>query len=157
MLNIIINFFLLLQVLSALDILQPPHLDFFQEMYPFYYVIIDHWQAMPFIGNPEKFVIFSVITITLCARARDEVMDNSMTLNCSSIGPCIPIELIRISHPVYNNVTYLAIINQYFLSLLCFSQVFSNSGFIRPRLGGCLTQPHTFIFTIWMKYVIYNL
>lgn len=25
-----------LQVLSALDILQPPHLDFFQEMYPFY-------------------------------------------------------------------------------------------------------------------------
>ncbi|KAK6637869.1 hypothetical protein RUM44_008291 [Polyplax serrata] len=23
-------------VLSALDILQPPHLDFFQEMYPFY-------------------------------------------------------------------------------------------------------------------------
>ncbi|KAF0760279.1 Uncharacterized protein FWK35_00024045 [Aphis craccivora] len=27
-------------VLSALDILQPPHLDFFQEMYPFYYVII---------------------------------------------------------------------------------------------------------------------
>lgn len=23
------------QVLSALDILQPPHLDFFQEMYPF--------------------------------------------------------------------------------------------------------------------------
>ena len=23
-----------LQVLSALDILQPPHLDFFQEMYP---------------------------------------------------------------------------------------------------------------------------
>jgi hypothetical protein len=25
----------LLQVLSALDILQPPHLDFFQEMYPF--------------------------------------------------------------------------------------------------------------------------
>lgn len=24
-----------LQVLSALDILQPPHLDFFQEMYPF--------------------------------------------------------------------------------------------------------------------------
>jgi len=27
--------FSLLQVLSALDILQPPHLDFFQEMYPF--------------------------------------------------------------------------------------------------------------------------
>lgn len=26
----------MLQVLSALDILQPPHLDFFQEMYPFY-------------------------------------------------------------------------------------------------------------------------
>jgi len=25
----------ILQVLSALDILQPPHLDFFQEMYPF--------------------------------------------------------------------------------------------------------------------------
>lgn len=31
-----LNLFLsLLQVLSALDILQPPHLDFFQEMYPF--------------------------------------------------------------------------------------------------------------------------
>lgn len=28
--------FIFLQVLSALDILQPPHLDFFQEMYPFY-------------------------------------------------------------------------------------------------------------------------
>lgn len=28
-------FFSFLQVLSALDILQPPHLDFFQEMYPF--------------------------------------------------------------------------------------------------------------------------
>lgn len=34
----------LLQVLSALDILQPPHLDFFQEMYPFYLIDIkfDH-------------------------------------------------------------------------------------------------------------------
>lgn len=31
----IIIFFILFQVLSALDILQPPHLDFFQEMYPF--------------------------------------------------------------------------------------------------------------------------
>lgn len=29
-------FSFLLQVLSALDILQPPHLDFFQEMYPFF-------------------------------------------------------------------------------------------------------------------------
>lgn len=36
---------------------------------------------MPYIDNPEKCVIFSVITITVCVRARDEVMDNSMTLN----------------------------------------------------------------------------
>lgn len=28
------------QVLSALDILQPPHLDFFQEMYPFLRIYI---------------------------------------------------------------------------------------------------------------------
>ena len=28
-------FLFVLQVLSALDILQPPHVDFFQEMYPF--------------------------------------------------------------------------------------------------------------------------
>lgn len=30
--------FFFFQVLSALDILQPPHLDFFQEMYPFLYI-----------------------------------------------------------------------------------------------------------------------
>lgn len=29
------TYLLSFQVLSALDILQPPHLDFFQEMYPF--------------------------------------------------------------------------------------------------------------------------
>jgi hypothetical protein len=29
-----VSLFFFLQVLSALDILQPPHLDFFQEMYP---------------------------------------------------------------------------------------------------------------------------
>lgn len=28
------------QVLSSLDILQPPHIDFFQEVYPFYFLII---------------------------------------------------------------------------------------------------------------------
>lgn len=33
--SLLIGHLFLLQVLSALDILQPPHLDFFQEMYPF--------------------------------------------------------------------------------------------------------------------------
>lgn len=33
--------FVLFQVLSALDILQPPHIDFFQEMYPFNSAIVD--------------------------------------------------------------------------------------------------------------------
>jgi hypothetical protein len=35
----------LFQVLSALDILQPPHLDFFQEMYP---LLIPHFVQWSF-------------------------------------------------------------------------------------------------------------
>ena len=30
------NRFVYFQVLSAVDILQPPHIDFFQEVYPFH-------------------------------------------------------------------------------------------------------------------------
>lgn len=37
------------QVLSALDILQPPHLDFFQEMYPFVNVLVGNVAAERFV------------------------------------------------------------------------------------------------------------
>jgi len=34
-----VNRFVYFQVLSAVDILQPPHIDFFQEVYPFHHYL----------------------------------------------------------------------------------------------------------------------
>lgn len=48
-----LHFVSLFQVLSALDILQPPHLDFFNEMYPFYFILLryvwNNWAGKFFI------------------------------------------------------------------------------------------------------------